>query len=87
MTTLRVTPPADEEGVDVDGVEEAKGADVSVCGHFGQSWASLHLMIAASMAHITGKNELITSLRIPINIYEGYDEVKRKINSESLKKG
>ena len=71
MTTLRVTPPADEEGADVDGVKEARGADVSVCGHFGQSWASLYLTAAASMAHITGKNELITSLRIPINIYEG----------------
>ena len=71
MTTLRVTPPVDEKGADVDRVEEARGADVSVCGHFGRSWASLHLTVAASMAHITRKNELITSLRIPINIYEG----------------
>ena len=55
MTVSKVTLPANEEGVDVDGVEEAKGADVFVCGHFGQSWASLHLTVAASMAHITIK--------------------------------
>ena len=37
MTASRVTPPADEEGADVDGVEEAKGVTVSVRGYFGRS--------------------------------------------------
>ena len=32
------------------------------------------------------KNELITSHRIPKDIYEGEDEVRGKINRESLKK-
>ena len=33
------------------------------------------------------KNEFITSRRIPIDINEGYNEVRGKVNSESLKKG
>ena len=33
------------------------------------------------------KNELITSRSIPIYIYEGKNEVREKIYSESLKKG
>ena len=33
------------------------------------------------------KNELITGHRIPIYIYEGENEVRWKIYSESLKKG
>ena len=33
------------------------------------------------------KNELIISRRIPIDIYEGKDEVRGKINRKSLKKG
>ena len=44
----RVTPPTEEEGAEVDGVEEAGGVAVSICGRFGWSWASLHLTIAAS---------------------------------------
>ena len=36
MMASRVTPPA-EEGVEVDGVEEAEGVAVSVRGHFSQS--------------------------------------------------
>ena len=55
MTALRVTPPADEEGADVEGVEEAGGVAVSIHGRIGQSWASLYLTITASMAHITVK--------------------------------
>ena len=35
MIALRVTPPADEERADVEGVEEARGADVFVRCHFG----------------------------------------------------
>ena len=74
---FRVTSAAKEEGAEVEGAENegrtvvAAGSSVSTCGHFGRSWASFHLMAAASMTHMTGKNELITSLRIPINIYEG----------------
>ena len=55
MSTSKLTPPVDEEGVDVEGVEEAEGATVSVHDCFGQSWASLHLTIATSMAHMTKK--------------------------------
>ena len=33
------------------------------------------------------ENELITSRHIPIDIDEGKNEVRGKINSESLKKG
>jgi len=33
------------------------------------------------------ENELITSCHIPIDIDEGKNEVRGKINSESLKKG
>ena len=45
-TASRVTLPADEEGVDVEGAEEARGVAVSVHDHFGRSWALLRLMIA-----------------------------------------
>ena len=38
----RVTPPAREgEGAEEDGIAEAVGSDVSTCGHFSRSWASL----------------------------------------------
>ena len=55
MTALRITPPADEEGTNVEGAKEAEWAAVSVCGCFDRSWASLHMTIAASMAHMTEK--------------------------------
>ena len=55
MTTSRVTSPTKEEGVAMDGVEDAGGVTVSIRGHFGQSWASLRLTITASMAYITEK--------------------------------
>ena len=55
ITASRVTLPADEEGVDVEGAEEARGVAVSIHDHFGRSWASLRLMIAVSMVHITKK--------------------------------
>ena len=55
MMVSRVTPPAEEEGAEVDGVEEAGGDTVSVHGRFSRSWASLRLTVAASMAHMTGK--------------------------------
>ena len=38
-----VTPPLKKEGTEVDGAEEARGVAVSVHGHFGRSWALLHL--------------------------------------------
>ena len=52
MTASRVTPPADEEGADVEGAEEAGGVAVFVCGSFGRSWALLRLVVVVSMAHI-----------------------------------
>ena len=55
MTASRVTPPADEEGVDVEGAKEAGGVVVPVCGRFGRRWALLCLMVAVFMAHIGGK--------------------------------
>ena len=48
MTTSRVIAPANEEGADVEGVEEARGVAVSV-------WASLRLTVAVFMAHIMEK--------------------------------
>ena len=41
MMALRVTPPVEEQGAEMDGVEEAKGVAILVRGRFGQSWASL----------------------------------------------
>ena len=55
IMALRVTPPAEDKGVEVEGVEEARGVTISVCGHLGHSWATLRQTIAASMAHITEK--------------------------------
>ena len=56
MTPSRVTPPAEVEGgADEVGTEEAGGVDFSVRGRFGQSWASLCLTLATSVAHITVK--------------------------------
>jgi len=55
ITALRVTPPTDEEGADVEGAEEAGEAAVSVRGRFGQSWASLRVTVVASMAHMIEK--------------------------------
>ena len=37
ITTSRVTPPADEEGANVEGAEEVGGVTVSIRGCFGQS--------------------------------------------------
>ena len=55
MTALRVTPPAEEEGVEVNGAEEAGGIVVLVRGRFGRSWASFHLTDAPLMAPMTKK--------------------------------
>ena len=53
MITLRVTPPAEEEGVEVDGAEGVGGAVNS--DPLKRSCASLRLMVVASMTHITWK--------------------------------
>ena len=53
MIASRVTPPAEEEGAEVDGAEGVEGAadsDLLEC-----SYTSLRLMVAASIAHITWK--------------------------------
>ena len=55
MMASRVTPPAEDKGVEVEGVEEARGVTISVRGHLGHSWATLRQTVAASMAHITKK--------------------------------
>ena len=44
-----VTPPTEDEGAEVDGTVEAKGAIVCVWGHLGLSYASLCRTVAASM--------------------------------------
>ena len=51
----RVTPPAEDEGAEVDRAEEAEGVTVSVRGRLDRSWALLRLTVAASMALITVK--------------------------------
>ena len=58
MMSPRVTSPEEEEGADVDGakqdgVEQEEGAVESNCRDL--NCASLHLTIAASMAHMTEK--------------------------------
>ena len=53
MIALRVTPPVEEEGAEVDGVEGVGG--VADLDHLERSCASFRLMVAAPMAHITWK--------------------------------
>ena len=53
MMASRVTPPAKDEGVEEEGVEEAGGTAVSVWDCLDRSCALLHRMVATSMAHIT----------------------------------
>ena len=53
MITLRVTLSAKEEGAEVEGAEGIGGAADLDC--LERSCASLHLTIAAFMAHITWK--------------------------------
>ena len=55
MMASRVTPPAEDEGAEVDGVVEAGGAVVSVRGCLDRSYIILHLTVAASMAHMNVK--------------------------------
>ena len=53
MMSSRVTPPIEEEGVDVDRAVEAGG--IAVPDSLERSYASLCLTVAASMAHMTWK--------------------------------
>ena len=53
MIASRVTPPVEEEGAEVEGAEEVGG--VAVPDRLECSCASLRLMVAASMAHMTWK--------------------------------
>ena len=55
MMASRVTPPTEEEGAEMDGVEDVERVTVLVRGRFGQSWASLYLTVAVSMTHMVGK--------------------------------
>ena len=55
MIASRVTPLAEEEGAEVDGAKEVKGAAVCVWGCHNLSYVSLHQTVAASMAPITKK--------------------------------
>ena len=53
MIALRVTPPTEEEGAEVNGVEGVGGAvDLD---HLERNCASLCLMVVASIVHITWK--------------------------------
>ena len=53
MIASRVTPPTEEEGAEVDGAKEVRGA--TVLDRLKRSCTLLHLMVAASMAHIKWK--------------------------------
>ena len=53
MIALRVTPPVEEEGAEVDGVEGVGGA--TNLDHLEHSYALLRLIVAVLMAHITWK--------------------------------
>ena len=55
MIALRFTPPADEEGAEVDGAKEVGGATICVWGRCGLSCALLHQTVSASMAPIMEK--------------------------------
>ena len=55
MMASKVTPPAEEKGVEVDGMEQARGVTVSVRGCFNRSWALLHLTDIALMAPMMEK--------------------------------
>ena len=50
-----VTPPTEEEGVEVDGAIEAGGATIYIWGCLERSFAKFRLTVAASMAHMNVK--------------------------------
>ena len=53
MIGSRVTPLAEEEGAEVDGAEEV--GEAAVPDRLKHSYASLRLMVAVFIAHITWK--------------------------------
>ena len=55
MMAVSITPPAKEDGAEVDEAVEARGAAVSVRSCLGRSYAALRRMVAATMAHINVK--------------------------------
>ena len=55
MMASRVTPPIEDEGVEVDGAIEAGGVVVFVWGSLSLSYASLRLTVVAFMTFITMK--------------------------------
>ena len=55
MTALSITPPLEEEGAEVDGMEGAGGVAISVHGSFNRSWASLRQIDASLMTPMTEK--------------------------------
>ena len=55
MIASSVTPPAEDNGAEVDGVVEAGGAVVCVWGCLGLSYAALRLAVAAFMSPIMEK--------------------------------
>ena len=57
MMASRVTPPFEEEGVELEGIAGIVGLVVSIHGYFDRNWASLHLTEAALMVPIMVKWE------------------------------
>ena len=55
MMASSITPPANDEGAEVNEAVEVEGATVYVWGRLGLSYASLHRTVAASMAPIMEK--------------------------------
>ena len=53
MMALKVTPPSEEEGSEVEGIVRVVGLVVSIRGRFSQSWALLCRIEAALMEPIT----------------------------------
>ena len=53
MMASSITPPAEDEGAEVDGAVEAGGDAVCVWGRHGLSCATLRQLVAVSMAPIT----------------------------------
>ena len=55
MMASSVTSPANDEGVEVDGVVEVGGATIYIWGYLSLSYAALRLTVIASMAPVTEK--------------------------------
>ena len=55
MIASSVTPPPEEEGAEVEGIEGARESIVSFSDCFGRSWASLHQTDVVLMAPMTVK--------------------------------